>query len=99
MHCFASEAVDHQQWTFRTQIQQLAGFIGIDGAPFLVCSGVYLAIFASIGIAGTKAVDFVNRIFVYGVLIALAGLLGVGVPEVRFDRSIYMLVRCAEARV
>ena len=64
------------------QLQLIAATLGMPDAPFLPCSVVYLVVFAALGVAGTKAVDFVNRLLVYGVMIALCGLLVVGMPKI-----------------
>ncbi len=48
---------------------------------------LFAASFASLAIYGTFGVDAVNRVFVFGLVVAFVGLFGFGLPNVEVSNS------------
>ncbi len=48
---------------------------------------LFAASFASLAVYGTSGVDAVNRVFVFGLVVAFVGIIGFGLPNVEVSNS------------
>jgi hypothetical protein len=66
--------------------QSAKGFASAKIDP-AIGSLLFAASFASLAVYGTSGVDAVNRVFVFGLVVAFVGLVGFGLPNVEVSNS------------